>query len=259
MQLDSKVIIITGAAKGQGASHARIAAQRGATVIVADFDEEFGEKTAESIRAEGGKAEFIRLDVSSRSDWNELAAAVEKKYGRVDGLVNNAGISLPSDVLNTDDETWNRIVNVNQVGPYLGMQIIAPLIIKTGGGAIVNVASTLGKYASAAAFAYQGTKGAVRMLSKSAALYLAPQGVRVNTVLPGLVDTDFIAGHKKTGALENSLERIPLHRVGNPEEVSAAVLFLLSDEASYINGTEIVVDGGMITCSASSLKPAGED
>ena len=186
-------------------------------------------------------------------------AAVEAEFGRIDGLINNAGISLPDDVVSTDDGTWEKILGVNQMGPFLGMQAVAPVMMKNGGGSIVNIASTLGQYAPATAFAYQATKGAVRMMSRSAALRLAQHGIRVNTVLPGLVDSDFIAGHEHTGALGNSMARIPLGRLGNPEEVSAAVLFLLSDEASYVTGAELIVDGGLISGSASSLKPTEEN
>lgn len=259
MSLESKVVIVTGAAKGQGLSHARLAAERGARVIAADVDEALGRSAVDELVADGLDVAFHALDVSSQDHWDRLAGWVESTYGGVDGLVNNAGISVSNNVLDTTMDIWNKILGVNQVGPYLGMHTIAPIMARAGRGAIVNVASTLGVFASPTAFAYQATKGAVRMMTKSAALSLADSGIRVNTVLPGLVDTDFIARHKTSGALDASVNRIPLRRVGEPHEISQAVLFLLSDEASYITGAELVVDGGLISGSVGSLEPkAGE-
>lgn len=255
MSFKDRVFIVTGAAKGQGASHVRELAKRGATVVATDFDVELGTAFVQELVDQGLQVVFRELDVSNQQHWQDLASWVEETYGRCDGLVNNAGISMSGNVLETTPEIWNKILGVNQVGPYLGMHTIAPLIARAGGGAIVNVASTLGKFASPNAFAYQATKGAVRMMTKSAALALAEHRIRVNTVLPGLVDTDFIARHKENGALGNSVARIPLQRVGEPHEISAAVVFLLSEEASYITGAELVVDGGLISGSTGSLLP----
>ncbi|MDO5701692.1 MAG: SDR family oxidoreductase [Bowdeniella nasicola] len=255
MSWSEHVIIITGAAQGQGLAHARALAERGATVIATDFDSERGQREVDQIAASGGSIVFRELDVSKADQWEELATWADETYGKVTGLVNNAGISMPGNVLETTEEVWNTVLGVNQLGPFLGMRTMAPLIARSGGGSIVNTASTLGKFASPASFAYQATKGAVRMMTKSAALALAPHKIRVNTVLPGLVDTEFIARHKETGALDSSLSRIALGRIGEPQEISAAVVFLLSDEASYVTGAEIIVDGGLIAGSTGSLLP----
>lgn len=259
MSFKDQVIIVTGAAKGQGLSHVKELAKRGARVVATDFDVKLGEAEVKKLTDQGLDVVFHELDVSSAKQWQALASWVDETYGRVDALVNNAGISMNGNVLETTEEIWNKILGVNQVGPYLGMHTIAPLISRSGGGAIVNTASTLGKYASANAFAYQATKGAVRMMSKSAALALASHNIRVNTVLPGLVDTDFIARHKKDGALKSTLSRIPLGRVGEPQDITAAVVFLLSKEAAYITGAEMVVDGGLISGSTGSLMPTKGD
>lgn len=252
-RLENKVIVISGAAMGQGAAHARRFSEEGAAVVLGDVDIAKGQAVADEIVASGGKALFVKLDVSLSADWEKLLAEATAAFGKITGLVNNAGISVSSGVLETDEATWHRLIGVNQTGVFLGMKIIAPAIITAGGGSIVNTSSTLGFHASAIAFAYQATKGAVRTMSKSAALLLGSKGVRVNSVYPGLVDTPFIDRHRTNNALESSIARTPLGRIGQPDEISQAVLFLLSDEASYVNGAEIVVDGGMTSGTVGSL------
>ncbi|MGX1856661.1 SDR family NAD(P)-dependent oxidoreductase [Dietzia sp. NPDC055340] len=253
--LTDRVILITGAGRGQGLAHAEAAAASGAIVQMTDVDGERGEKEANRLRAAGLDATFHHLDVSDAQEWTSVVTDVIDRHGRIDGLVNNAGISLGGTVLDTTPEIWNAVIGVNQVGVWLGMATVAPHMVDARSGAIVNIASTLGKFASEVSFAYQATKGAVRMMSKSAALALGSHGIRVNTILPGLVDTDFIAKQKAAGAINQSVGRIPIGRIGEPAEISEAVLFLLSDGASYISGAELVVDGGLIAGSTGSLKP----
>ncbi|MBH0119785.1 SDR family oxidoreductase, partial [Rhodococcus sp. CX] len=214
-----------------------------------------GEAAAESMRGAGHDALFHPVDVTSSADWAAAADAVRSRFGRIDGLVNNAGIPSNGDVLGTTDEEWARTVSINQTGMFLGMRTIAPVIKESGGGSIVNVASTLGFFASRVGFAYQATKGAVRMMTKSAALALAPDGIRVNTVLPGLVDTPFLDGLRRVGGLADSVARTPVGRLADPREISQGVVFLLSDESSYMTGSELVIDGGLTAGSAGSLQP----
>ncbi|MCG2623441.1 glucose 1-dehydrogenase [Arthrobacter sp. I2-34] len=256
-RLDKKVVIISGAAMGQGEAHARLLAEAGASVVLGDIDTARGQKVADEIILAGGSAHFAKLDVSSAADWENIVAEAIRVFGKVTGLVNNAGITSAGSVLDCSDETWHRVISVNQTGVFYGMKTVAPAIIDAGGGAIVNTSSTLGFFASPAAYAYQATKGAVRTMTKSAALSLGVQGVRVNSVFPGLVDTPFIDHHRNNSALDNSISRTPLGRIAQPQEISQAVLFLLSDDASYVNGAEIVVDGGMTSGSLGSLTPAG--
>lgn len=240
---------------GQGEAHARILSAAGAAVVLGDIDTVKGQQVADEITRGGGRARFVKLDVSQAADWAKIVAEAITAFGKVTGLVNNAGISAPGTVLECEDEVWQRLIAVNQTGVFHGMKTVAPAIIDAGGGAIVNTSSTLGYFASPTAYAYQATKGAVRTMSKSAALALGPQGVRVNAVFPGLVDTPFIDRHRGNSALDNSISRTPLGRIAQPEEISQVVLFLLSDEASYVNGAEIVVDGGMTAGSLGSLSP----
>lgn len=253
--LKDKVIIVTGAAMGQGEAHARLLSKRGAAVVICDINEELGNKVAADINEEGAKAIFLKLDVSSAENWNTVVAETIAEFGKITGLVNNAGIGSGGGILDCTDETWVKVIGVNQAGVFFGMRAVAPEIIKAGGGSIVNTSSTLGFHASPVSVAYQASKGAVRTMTKSAALALGQQGVRVNGVFPGLVDTPFIDGYRGNTALDNSIARTPLGRIAQPEEISHAVAFLLSDEASYVNGAELVVDGGMTAGTIGSLTP----
>lgn len=253
--LENRVVIISGAAMGQGAAHAKLLSEAGASVLLGDIDQALGESVAQEIRDSGGKAQFVKLDVSKADDWERAVSAAHDAFGPVTGLVNNAGITAKGTVLDCEDDVWQKVISVNQTGVFYGMRTVAPAIIAAGGGAIVNTSSTLGFHASPVAFAYQATKGAVRTMTKSAALALGVHGVRVNAVFPGLVDTPFIDGHRNNTGLDDSIGRTPLGRIAQPSEISQAVLFLLSNDASYVNGSELVVDGGMTAGSLGSLTP----
>ncbi|TAM87116.1 MAG: glucose 1-dehydrogenase [Jatrophihabitans sp.] len=255
-RLDGAVVVVTGAAMGQGHAHARRCAAEGADLVLGDIRDGELATLAERLRADGTRVLARHLDVSDGEHWRDLVDAATAEFGTVTGLVNNAGIMSHGSVLDETPDDWARTIAVNQTGVFLGMQAVAPVMRAAGRGSIVNVASTLGRYASTVGFAYQATKGAVRMMSKSAALALGPAGIRVNTVLPGLVDTPFLGNSRDTGALDDPIGRTPLGRIAEPEEIAAVAAFLLSDEASYVNGAEIVVDGGMTAGSLRSLKPA---
>lgn len=254
-RLDGKVLVITGAAQGQGLAHTRACAGEGARIVLADVDADAGEAGARALRDAGAEAVFVRTDVTAAEDWHALAERAVAEFGRIDGLVNNVGVPSGGDVLSTSDDEWARTVAINQTAMFLGMRTIAPYLRDTGGGAVVNISSTLGFFASRAGFAYQATKGAIRMMTKSAALALAPDGIRVNTVLPGLVNTPFLDGLRKTGGLADSIARTPAGRPAEPGEISQGVVFLLADESSYVTGSELVIDGGMTAGSFASLQP----
>jgi len=219
-RLQDRVIVITGAAKGQGAAEAELCAAEGAEVVVADVLEPAGREVADRI---GGR--FHRLDVSSADDWQALAEG----FDRIDGLVNNAGVFRALSMQQTDEDTYRRIFEINQLGVFLGMQAVAPVMERSGGGSIVNI-SSIGGMRGVPAFAYAATKWAVRGMTKTAARELAPAGIRVNSVHPGVIDTDMLE--------ETPLERLaeladatPMGRVGQPDDIAGPVVFLLSDES----------------------------
>ncbi|MDD4224213.1 MAG: glucose 1-dehydrogenase [Candidatus Cloacimonetes bacterium] len=247
-RLKDKIALITGAAKGMGAADAKLFAAEGASLILTDIDTDNLDKLAKELTDAGTKVLALRQDVSSEEDWKTLAKEVDKAFGRVDILVNNAGIVSLAGIEATDMKIWNRITGVNQTSVWLGMKYIVPLLRKAGGGSIVNIASIYGLIGSGTSAAYQAAKGAVRMLSKTAAVEFAPHKIRVNTIFPGAIATSIVpedAGDQGAAAFDVT-QLIPLRRIGESSEVAWAVLFLASDESSYITGAELVIDGGWI-------------
>ena len=232
--LDGKVIVITGAARGQGAAEARLAARAGARVVVTDVID--GQALADEL---GGR--FLRHDVTSAEQWARIVETVLASYGRIDGLVNNAGIWQPGGVVGTTEADYRRIVDVNQVGVFFGMQAVAPAMIGQRSGSIVNISSVAG-LRGLRAIAYVASKWAVTGMTKTAARELGSHGVRVNSVHPGFINTDMLP----RGVDATIQTQVPMKRVAEAEEVGEVVMFLLSDEASYVNGSEIIVDGGFI-------------
>ncbi|MGI5164107.1 glucose 1-dehydrogenase [Spirillospora sp. CA-253888] len=240
--LDGKVAIVTGAARGQGAVEARLLAEAGARVVVADVLEE-GREVAAGI---GEAARFVHHDVTDAASWANVVAAATGAFGRLDVLVNNAGIWRTAPVDRETEERFELILRVNLIGPFLGIKAAVPALRAAGGGSIVNISSTAGLRGIPGHSAYGASKFGLRGLTRSAALDLAPDGIRVNSVHPGTIDTPMVAaaGFERG---EGNYDRVPLGRVGVPEDVAGLVLFLASDASSYITGTEFAVDGGLTT------------
>lgn len=239
-RLDNKVAIITGAAQGMGAEHARLFIAEGAKVVMTDLNEEKGHALAAEL---GENAAFVKQNVASEADWATVVAAAEEKFGPVNVLVNNAGITMAKNMLDVTVEEYKRIVDINQVSVFIGMKTVAPSMVKAGGGSIVNISSMNGLVAGA--IGYTDTKFAVRGMTKSAAINLAPMGIRVNSVHPGVIATPMVVQEDTKAAVEAFAKHIPLKRVAEPKEVSNMVLFLASDDSSYSTGSEFIIDGGL--------------
>ena len=235
-RLDGKVAIITGGARGQGAAEAEMFRDEGAQVVITDVLEDGGGKTAGTLGIE-----FLSHDVSSAAAWEAVVSDVVARHGRIDALVNNAGILRGARLVNTSDEIWDQTVAINQTGVFYGMRAVAPQMIEQGAGSIVNISSVAGLEATFASMAYGATKWAVRGMSKIAALELGRHNVRVNSIHPGLINTDMTSEFDK----DRMVRAIPLGREAEPKEVAAVALFLASDDSSYCSGQEFTVDGGM--------------
>ena len=245
MRLKGKVAIITGGASGMGRSEATIFAREGAQVVVADLLVNEGEETAKAV---GPSARFMKLDVTSEAEWQSVIAAAEREFGKVDILVNNAGISGTYQPDLTSSEAWDRVMEINAKGVFLGMKHALPALQRAGGGAIVNISSISGFAGQHGVhMAYNASKGAVRIMTKTAAVQWAEHNIRVNSVHPGFMPAMRTSvGSANPEWRAKVLRAVPMKREGRVEEVAHAVLFLASDEASYITGTELVVDGGFL-------------
>jgi len=247
MRLANKVAVITGASNGMGAAEARLFASEGAQVILADLLEQEGQEQVVQIRSSGGKAIFERLDVTLESQWDLLVHKVVERFGSLDILVNNAGISgsYQPDLMSV--EAYDRIMNVNSKGVFLGMKYCLKQMVKYGKGSIVNISSISGMVGQEYThMGYNASKGAVRIMTKSAAVQYAERGIRVNSVHPGIMPPMTTSvGTAEPKTREIMLKEVPMNRFGLVEEVANAVLFLASEEASYITGAELPVDGGL--------------
>jgi len=248
MRLAGKVALISGAASGMGQSEAAIFAREGAKVIVADVLEAEGKQVADKIASGGGQARFVKLDVTSDAEWDAATKAAVSAFGKLDVLVNNAGISGTYDPDMLSSAAWDKVMAVNAKGVFLGMKYAIPLMKQASGGAIVNISSISGFVGQDGVhMAYNASKGAVRIMTKTAAVQFAGDNIRVNSVHPGFMPP---MRTSKTSAdptwRAKMLASVPMKRAGRVEEVAHAVLFLASDEASYITGTELVVDGGYL-------------
>ena len=242
MRLENKVAFITGGAGGIGSAEARLFSSEGAAVIIADMADEAGRALAEEINRSGGRAAYLKLDVTDESSWIAAKEYVKKEFGALHILINNAGINKCTIIPLETKENWEKVMSVNVTGTMLGIKTMCHLIRKSGGGSIINMASTTGSNGHWVA-AYSTSKWAVRGLTRSAALTLAPWNIRVNAISPGMIDTALVAGTSKFNN-EVFCRHTSQGRLGQPEEVARTALFLASDEASYTTGSEIYVDGG---------------
>lgn len=240
-RLKDKVVIITGAAGGQGSVEARLFAKEGAKVVLTDIAEEGLQQTLDSVEEIGGEALAIIHDVSSEQDWRRVVRQSVDRFGAIHGLVNNAGIITREGVDGTTLETWEKIQSVNSRGIFLGIKHTAPEMRKGGGGSIVNVSSIWGIVGSGGSAAYHASKGAVRLLSKTAAIEYAEDRIRVNTIHPGVIETPMLATNKNVDKLRAAT---PWPRLGKSEDIAYGALYLVSDEASFVTGTELIIDGG---------------
>ena len=241
-KLDGKVAIVTGGARGQGGAEAALFRSEGAEVVITDVLAEVGEAHAKDIGAT-----FIAHDVRSEEEWAEVVRQTLERHGRLDVLVNNAGIFQRAKLLDTSLEDYRRIVDVNQVGVFLGMRAVAPPMIEQQSGSIINISSVAGLVASPGAIAYGASKFAVTGMTKTASLELARFNVRVNSIHPGMIETDMMTEVTGGDAVRHDkfAANVPLRRPAEPEEVASLALFLASDDSRYSTGSEFVIDGGM--------------
>ena len=245
-RLDGKVALISGGARGQGAAEAKLFAREGAQVVFGDVLDEDGRQVETEIRTTGGDATYVHLDVTSEDDWRAAVALAEHTYGRLNVLVNNAGIVIRKSIEETTEDDLDRILAVNLKGVFLGTKQAIPAMRRAGGGSIINISSTAGlvgsPYGSAS---YTATKGGVRLFTKSTALQHAPDHIRCNSVHPGPIETAMLQeALADPTTREERLQRVPLGRVGTVDDIAYGVLYLASDESSFVTGSELVIDGG---------------
>ena len=246
MRLEGKVALISGGARGMGATEARLFASEGARVILGDILEEHGQQVQAEVAESGGEAVFVRLDVTVESDWRRAVDTAVQRFGKLDILVNNAGIFDRSTVQSQTIESWDRVMGINAKGVFLGTKAAIPAMRDAGGGSIVNLSSVAGLTGSIQATSYNTSKGAVRILTKSTAIQCAADGIRCNSVHPGPIETTMLDEVFLNSEVRAQRETgIPMGRFGTMEDVAKGVLFLASDEASYMTGSELVIDGGL--------------
>jgi NAD(P)-dependent dehydrogenase (short-subunit alcohol dehydrogenase family) len=245
-RLAGKVALISGGARGQGAVEARLFAREGAKVVFGDILDDDGKHVEEEIRMQGGKTIYVHLDVTQAQDWQRAVQTAESRYGRLDILVNNAGIAIHGTIEETSEADWDRIMAINLKGVFLGTKYALPAMRRAGGGSIINISSGAGiAPAPGTSAAYAATKGGVRIFSKATAVQHAKDHIRCNSVHPGPIDTPMVRGPQTDSArLAELTGRVPLGRLGTSEEIAYGVLYLASDESSYVTGSELVIDGG---------------
>ena len=251
-RLDGKVALISGGARGQGAVEARLFAREGAKVAIGDILEAEGLQVEAEINESGGECLFVRLDVTSAEDWLRAVESTVARFGKLDVLVNNAGIGSPrgpdgqrASIENLTEEQWDRVMDVNAKGVFLGTKYAIPEMRKAGGGSIINISSIAGLVGGTTT-AYGASKGAVRIFTKATAIQYAKDGIRANSVHPGVIETDMTADMlaDEAGRRAN-LARHPIGRLGTAEDVAYGVLYLAADESSFVTGSELVIDGGL--------------
>lgn len=251
-RLEGKVVLISGGASGIGEAHAHAFAAEGAKVLIGDIQEKMGKDVADAIGItnSGGQAAFTNLDVSSEASWNDAVKKAVNLYGKLTTLVNNAGIGMMGGVTTESEVSWDKTIAVNQKGVWYGMKTAIPEMLKAGGGAIVNISSVYGIIGSPDMLSYHASKGAVRLMSKAAALEYATKGIRVNAVCPGVIRTPMLERMFETNPkMEQAMIGFePIGRFGAPSEIGEAAVWLCSDQASFVTGHAMVVDGGAIAC-----------
>ena len=247
MRLENKVALISGGARGMGAAEAILFTSEGAKVVIGDVLEDEGRQTEAQINESGGDCLFVRLDVTNESNWQDAVATTVARFGKLDILVNNAGIFPLGTVEATSEEMWDRVMAINAKGVFLGTKHAIPEMRKAGGGSIVNISSIAGLIGSRGAAAYGASKGAVRIFTKSTAVQYAAEGIRANSVHPGIIETPMsiptILNSREQR--DTQINRTPLGRIGTAGDVASGVLFLASDESSFMTGSELVIDGGL--------------
>ena len=252
MRLEGKVALISGAAAGIqgelmgfGGAAAWMFVREGAKVVLGDINEQLGEKTAAQIRENGGDALFVRLDVTSEADWVNAVQTTISGFGRLDILVNNAGTGSAHTVEDTTEEAWDGQMNVHAKGVFLGTKHAIPEMRKVGGGSIINTSSIFGLVGSGSSTAYHAAKGAIRIFTKAAAIQYAGENIRVNSVHPGYAHTPMTnARYSDPEYKETIVAKVPMSRVGSADEIAYGMLYLASDESSFVTGSELVIDGG---------------
>lgn len=245
-RLEGKVALISGGARGQGAVEARMFAAEGASVVIGDILDAQGRQTEAELQELGYNVTYVHLDVTSEADWEAAVQAAVSAYGKLDILLNNAGILIRKNIEDTTEADWDRIFAVNAKGVFLGTKAAIPALRENGGGSIINISSTAGLVGSPNGSAsYTATKGAVRLFTKSTAIQHAAEGIRCNSIHPGPIETDMIADTlNDPDSMALRMQRLPLGRVGKPSEIAYGAIYLASDESSFVTGAELVIDGG---------------
>ena len=246
-RLEGKVVLISGGARGQGAAEARMMAREGARVVLADILDDDGKQVETEIQEAGNEATYLHLDVTKESDWRSVVQETVRRYGKLDVLVNNAGILIRKGVEETTEEDWDCVMAINAKGVFLGTKCVIPAMRQAGGGSIINISSTAGLTGgTGATAAYSATKGAVRLLTKATAIQYAKENIRCNSVHPGDIDTPMVRYElSNPDMLRGIMGRLPLGRIGTTEDIAYGVLYLASDESSFVTGAELVIDGGV--------------
>lgn len=247
-RFDGKTVLITGGARGQGASHARAFVAEGAKVFIGDVREEQGRALAEEL---GANAAFVAMDVTKEGDWEAVVADVESRFGPIAVLINNAGVLAPAvSIADSDRADWDQVIATNLTGPYLGIRAVVPSMRRGGGGAIVNIASTSGHVGTPMLAPYVSSKWGLRGLTETAATELARDRIRVNAISPGVINTQLISEPLRPGEIpvsdHFSAEPFAIQRMGEPVEVTKLLLFLASDDAAFVTGSDYVIDGGLL-------------
>ena len=245
-RLDGKVVLISGGARGQGAVEGRMMAEEGAKVVLGDILDDLGRQVEAELAEAGLDVAYVHLDVTDEAQWQAAVAAAVDRYGKLDVLVNNAGILIRKGIEETSVADWDRIMEVNAKGVFLGAKAAIPAMRQAGGGSIINISSTAGLVGSPEGSAsYTATKGAVRLLTKSTAIQYAPENIRCNSVHPGPIDTEMIKdAFTDPQQWEARMRRLPLKRIGTSQDIAYGVIYLASDESSFVTGSELVIDGG---------------